>query len=442
MSSRTPNARHPRRSLRRTGFIGALGVSLVAAAFAATISAGPASAHDDDDPAPPNGTVANLIVLGTGEHGSYAERFGATGTSEARQSIGNARNSCVMATSSTVLEFTSTGLGAGLKAGSIGSAEAKSGLACGQVNTSGSETLTMKLAAGTFADLAVLDIEVQKNVVVRATTFVGSTAVGQFELQSGTSGGATPDPAGAVVSLCNRGASSSGPNSSSSDNCRWVIDGAVFDRIQLKAAAAGQFSLEGGADGASIPATGATPAGLPTNVSYFRQAVPCTASNSTFTFTGSGTPTGSVTRGENADGTDCLFIPVTLTPGAGTLELVKTGAPYSQFIVDVTWTANLNELAKVTEVDFGNVSQAMELCPSALRNPATGALVDLDEATLPDDPTALRAALSALGIEDMDGDVNTPVQYSCSGIRTPTWNGSGYNVTEQIYLLGDVVWRG
>ncbi len=158
-------------------------------------------------------------------------------------------------------------------------------------------------------------------------------------------------------------------------------------------------------------------------------------------------PRVSLTRLDDAvPGATCEPLPYTLTTDTDSLTFHKTGADAAQFVLTVEWQTALEPPAKTdTFVDFELVpgfEVLMPTCPTAVRAPGSGDLVGLSGLT---DFTP--AALAALGIVDQDGVADNDItQFACVGSRysqlvsevsgTPT-----YLVTEEIYLLGDVIMR-
>ncbi len=135
--------------------------------------------------------------------------------------------------------------------GSLGVKEKKSGTSCYQVNApsaSRSSSASARECAPRSARTpspraAYLDVELKGSARVLATAKLGSTVVGTYEVQSGSSIG-LPTPADHTPFVCTS-SSDSGPDSGINDNCRWPIsapswlgadDGVNFDTLTLKAA--------------------------------------------------------------------------------------------------------------------------------------------------------------------------------------------------------------
>jgi hypothetical protein len=152
----------------------------------------------------------------------------------------------------------------GMGSTSIGVYNGKTGVPCERVSADAFESLTLTLGVYTRTTLGAnafdrleLDIEVKKDARVKLTTYVAGSISRIYELRTGASiipgeglnpalDGTLPasNPANRIVNCLAR--SDSGPDSGSSDNCRWTIDdlGQAF-KIE---ALAGEFSLEGGGD--------------------------------------------------------------------------------------------------------------------------------------------------------------------------------------------------
>ena len=233
--------------------------------------------------------------------------------------------------------------------GSIGVKEKKSGTSCYQVNSVTTESLKLALGTGVAGALgpdavatsAYLDVELKGGVRILATATLKGQPVGTWELQSGSER-STPPTAGAVEFECNP-AADSGADSNVSDNCRWPIsgpswlgdDGKVFDTLTLEAKA-GSFSLEGGADGAVLPAP---PYPTTPNASIIEIAAD-TLDCGTATPTepaGGQAPSVSVFRLQNANGPACDLIPYSLDNGPNLARFLKSldSETSAQFIWDI-----------------------------------------------------------------------------------------------------------
>lgn len=158
----------------------------------------------------------------------------------------------------------------------------------------------------------------------------------------------------------------------------------------------------------------------------------------------------AVQRLDNADGSACTAVPYTLTTDQESLQFLKQGSPYAQFIATVEWRYELEPPTKTTTyVDFELVPGGYELnmppCPAAVKK--NGKLVGLSSLE-----SITAESLLALGITDMDGlprlddpTDNGLVQYACVGSRSNRFvNTPGdehYLLTEMIYILGDIFIR-
>jgi hypothetical protein len=213
------------------------------------------------------------------------------------------------------------------------------GTPCSRVSV-GEQPLKLTLAgqlAGTVALRADLDIEVKANAQIEATLKRGTTVVGTWTLRSGsfaqgnTAVGSNPFDCGAR--------SDSGPDAGAADNCLWAVGSPAtpFDSIELRAVT-GEFSLEGGADAASLddslfhlaqlaPTGTVNCPGDPGTTDL----VPQTGTN--FSLTGS--------RAEDADRTTgCTPIDYRLAFDGDTAEFVKLGAPVpnATFLFHITFS--------------------------------------------------------------------------------------------------------
>ena len=233
--------------------------------------------------------------------------------------------------------------------GSIGVKEKKTGVSCYQVGAP-SESLELGLGSGlrsalgpdSVASSAYLDLELKGSARILATARQGTTVVGTFELQSGSSVG-KPPVATTTPFVCNTGADS-GADSGVNDNCRWPIsapswtgpdDGIYFDTLTLKALV-GSFSVEGGADGSVLP-----PAPLSTPKASILElaadTVSCGGSTETALAVGA-KPEVTIHRLDNVGATPCSAVPYTLTTADGSARFLKplTVQPTAQFVWDVT----------------------------------------------------------------------------------------------------------
>ena len=148
---------------------------------------------------------------------------------------------------------------------------------------------------------------------------------------------------------CLPGATSSAPNSRI-DNCRWVIDGALFDKIALTATA-GQFSLEGGADGTvpvnPIPANPQEPDGAdgrpPGPTSSRRPLRPRAPTHADRQHRGSSAdlPRGLCKRSAQRGR---LQLPRRQLDGhawqdddGDKVDIIKNGQPYAQYVMRIVW---------------------------------------------------------------------------------------------------------
>jgi hypothetical protein len=467
----------PAHRARRVGLTAVLAGSLVAgSAIVATTVAAPASAEDN--------AFTSLVTLQTGSTNEW-QWFPAdpTGTVLSQPIAATSTNNCTIKTpGGSVATLGGAPKGPGLRSGSIGIAEKNSGESCGQVNAPG-EVLSINLGSK-IANQAVLDLELQKNAVVLAT-LTGPSGTIYLELQTGSSitNARTPAPAGApagedvTLATCQVEASSA-PNSGSSDNCRWVID-ATFTAISLKAIK-GNASLEGGADGSVTRLSStegvqdAEPLPAAKDLTYFRVVEACTELNTLTTIAstgGTGLPTGQVKRSlTNVDGTPCLTDGLTATAkDATTVDILKKGQPYAQYIVKIGWrkaptTAALKSPAtSQTTIQFDipgttpgeralSDEEILPWCPTSLfdaatSEPVTGGGTVLKSLGTGLSDAALKAALTNLNITDMDGVDTNSVQFACIQDRDVDYvaatgtSAATFVVNDLIYVLGDLRFR-
>lgn len=453
---------------RSRALVGLAAGSVIAAGLAGVAVAPPASAAlSDVVTVAIEGTKTSMTAVGYKADGS------AEGTSQDLNISKNCNQGALVQGSLLDLSASGgTGFSVGIYGLSMGVTDSltSNGAACSQVNTSPSgETLTLKVNTPAKGALfSMLDIEVQKNVVVSAQPLMNGGPVGDpFVLRSGTSA-QTPGSA-ANTTLCNKGATSSGSNNSSTDNCKWVIfPEQRFNSLVLTASTevpGGQFSIEGGSDwsgGSKLKGSG----NLPANASYFYSGDGCTTNSSTITLTNPTTKVVSATYtpdSVNVDGTPCISTTgKTLTADTTSLTLTNPNASaFEQGTVRATWTATPGTPAKSsTDVNFvptsnanyGNYWITMPWCPSSLFNGSTRRSLT----GISSDPATAAGQLTALGLVDQDfaTSANTPLpnnnrfQYACvvsrSTVYVPPTSGTNgtFQTTDTLYLIGDVVWRG
>jgi hypothetical protein len=443
----------------------AVGV-LAAGALATSAGAGPANAAVASP-------AKDVITIDTTIATPAIRYWNSAGVEQTQQTLGNQSKGCGIKTAGASW----LALGAsmpnanpqppvGYLVGSIGVAEksASSAQSCGEVNSTGGERLTIGLGSK-VATTALLDVEVKQNAVILATAKRNGTTVAYFELQSGgsvtadgssrVSASLTPADVPHTVWACNLSADS-GSDSKANDNCGWLIS-AIFDSVQLDAIT-GSFSVEGGGDG---PVPGSrTGTGQIETVSYFTLGVPCTSANSTIQISGStfATDGSTYTRyTSNADGTECLALPTTLSRQTdGDLELTKpSGQPAMQGVVTGQWLSDPEtEAINTTEVNFvAGAPEAnwvpMPWCPSALYDAAGNPRALTGISPIPD---TAAGQLTTLGLEDQDFSVYDPAhqdadndlfQYACILGRSTSYvvSSQQFKTTDAIFLLGDVLMR-
>jgi hypothetical protein len=180
----------------------------------------------------PVGSPAGTLTLSTSSPAGITYRD-ASNAVVGTQSIATGSKCALSPASGAYLAFSANTGAASYNSGSIGVASGNktSGTACGQVNKDANEVLTVALNGATLSDAlgpikatsATLDLELKSDAWIRANLFDGTTPVGSFELQSGSSVGKPANVGGDPVFACSS-KSDSGPDSGAGDNCRWVID--------------------------------------------------------------------------------------------------------------------------------------------------------------------------------------------------------------------------
>lgn len=390
------------------------------------------------------------------------------GVPEATQSLAGSNN-CLLVTDESLMKFdgfvgTSTTDKASFYQSHIGVAEKTSGTSCGRVSAPG-EKLYLALnpakvkgsVSSLLASSANLDVELKSSARILATAFRDGVAVGYYELQSGNSVGTTsPLPGGVTPNQVFRctGSTDSGPDAGLADDCRWPIstpswtgadDGIYFDALTLQPVS-GEFSLEGGADGVVLPAP---PAGFPQAGNLFELVEPIdgtlTCNAQTETEPGSSTaPEITVTRLDNASPTEtCTLIPYTLRNSDSSARFLKplTSQTTAQFVMTMVWTipATSSLPLPVTTVDFESPDPRTGIpvgwCPDAQfsGNTLTGIADPLNNAAAPD----LDNALSGKQFACLGTQTSKVVQGTVAG----SLSDDTVQVTEQIYVLGDVFLR-
>jgi len=439
MTSGVPSS-NPRSHHGRRAGLGLLAGALVAGGVVVGTTASPAVA----DPPP----LTNTVTIESNGTSVSALLYDDAGTATSQLLSG--RRCTDTDTAGPNLWVTGAGNGSGFATGiyngSIGVAEPKSGngTSCSQVNAP-SETLTFSLnASGTrnvVATKAVLDVEVQKDVVVVAQAKLGTANVGgPVRLASGAS---ATDPAPSGTTNCNPGSTSSSSNNNSSDNCRWTITPAGdFDTLVLSTAtnSPGQFSIEGGSDWAGgSQARDAN--GLPANASYFALRDVLNCGESTFTLQTDGTiPQASIRRLGNSDGSTCTgFTYDFFRSGVGQVNFVKPYTKQSevvQFMMDLKFPITTSELAILPKVDFGfhNI-EGEEGTPRPLKWCDTVGY---------DSTTGLPTGLTTPPTTDLESGADFPgVQFACMATSEVERDGAGKPTfwVQSIYVHGDAYAR-
>ncbi len=285
---------------------------------------------------PPSYEQTGLISLEiSGSESGTAVLNGAT-----TQTLGTGQGCAYTSTGPEVLAISGSDLGPGIANGSIGVQAKRNGRNCGQID--GAERLTIALGGAAPSDEAVfraeLDLELQQDAVVVATTYLEGAQVGAYTLFTGEN-----IPAGVVPSnpvsatdaspnvACNP-QSSSGPNSSASDNCRFVLEPTVvFDTLVLTTSA-GKASLEGGADGTAVATGGQGPGSL----FFLAEAPDGILDCGDVVSVSDGSLGGVVTRLDNAGGTPCDLKPYTFDINGNQVEFEPTGFTGARYSAGIT----------------------------------------------------------------------------------------------------------
>ena len=412
------------------------------------------------------------ITLETGANDRVQFDADRSGTAERTQAL-SGTNKCALNTDGSILGIkgfvgTSTINKISFGSDSIGVAEKTSGQSCIQVGAP-SEKIELKLNATNVKDdlgplvasSAYLDLELKQSARILATASLTGdpTSTRYFELQSGSTVGApnTTLPGGVTpssIATCTNSADS-GPDSGVGDNCRWAIsvpswlgadDLVYFDTLTLQAVN-GSFSLEGGSDGL-VP--GAPPEGLPQRASLIELNTVADGilgcGGATDLREGSGdTPDVQVRRLENLGETDpnlCVEIPYTLRNSAKTGQFLKPldQQVNAQFVVDFLWTIPVepdvvvNGVATPVPADLPLTSVDFE---------ATGGRGEIPLGWCPD-PIVVDGVLQGIAnpstVVDMEPALDNK-QYACIGVHRPEVVGDEVQISEQIYLIGDVRFR-
>jgi hypothetical protein len=400
-------------------------------------------------------SIGNLSLSTAATAGSIT-RFDESGDPVGTaQTLSPGRN-CLLTTDGSLLGITGNFTGASFANGSIGVAEKKSGQSCSQVGAP-NEVLTLTLNPSVkgwgnpaFIESAALDIEAKQSARIVATAWIGQEKVGDFELQSGATQGTPSEVGGAIVFPCNA-AADSGPDSGASDNCRWPIErnGLRFTSLTLEAKN-GSFSLEGGADG---PGTEPSVFQLVQRADGTLKCPTTTSTDGTESIVQAldgDKPEVRVRRIGNADASTCESLPYTLAHGSGLATFYKplNIETRAQFIVSLIWrfpaqpyttipaTTKTPAYQKPAPADLPATTIDFEV-PGEPEAVAMGWCVDPKFST----PDRLEGINNPLSAPDMEPNL-PETQHACIGTRVAksvkgTDGKDYYEVSEQIYLLGD-----
>jgi hypothetical protein len=313
-----------------------------------------------------------------------------------------------------------------------GNAGGGRGVPCSRV-TAPAQTLVWRLnAAGPLADYtatsAVFNVEMKGNAIAVGTFYLDGVLVGERRLGSGSN--ASPGTPCA-------GSSDSGSDAGPNDNCNWVIEDILFDEVRFTAAA-GEYSLEGGAD---YP----VPEDFRSSITLTDAAIlDCNATGDSFTM--SDADAGLVVSGvrlENFDGSPCVSILYRLAATADddSVSFVKDpdAQPFAQYVFDIDWepeAATLNPAPTqiVFDTDLTATPRNVEIC--------TGQPVDANGNVVAGDDPALAGFTgidtSVGGADDM-APGNGFFEYACvlnEGINY--LGGDQMVVSQRIYVAGDL----
>ena len=206
-----------------------------------------------------------------------------------------------------------------------------SGVPCARVDAT--EDLTVSLIGVPVADAVDLDLELKGSAKVKIEIFSGGALVGSYEIRSGSSvveGEGTDSTEGvpfmvtvtdeAPIGNCNN-SSDSGPDSGANDNCYVSIrPTSTFDAIKFSPLV-GEMSLEGSADFAGNPEFDTI-----FYLSSFDGMLGCDPENNTAPFEEDAV-TGTFTRFENSDGSECVEKPFNLDVEFGEGDEVVSFVP-------------------------------------------------------------------------------------------------------------------
>lgn len=224
-------------------------VLAVIAALAVVLAVAPAIGQEESS------TDGEELHLHIGTDGKYFRHVAADGGEISTQPLPEPDRCELRDVDGDLAALTANNRGVGIFEISIGvKSTGAQGTPCGRVD--GNDRLTLTLGDGLIADSGELDLELKGNAHVVIELFLHGTQVGDtFEVISGTSGSSeasvtlTPD---STAGSC-RGASDSGPDSGSNDNCRVILQpGVMFNGIELSVEQ-GEMSLEGSGDFGNDP---------------------------------------------------------------------------------------------------------------------------------------------------------------------------------------------
>lgn len=320
------------------------------------------------------------LQLGAGDHFRFQPPDGAGGylPFTAQQSISTSSGCRLALGGAPLVSFSSSGNFVGFVDDGIGvrSSGEGNGQPCGLIDGDKNEKLTMRLESaldGKVIDFAEVDVEGKFGVSFKIEGFLGSSTTPLKTEMYSTA------PAG----------SDSGPDSGDGDNFRvrfprtgtTTVDRLVFSIVGTT----GSASLHGGADGTAAcdtddsaacnPSLGNTIDPTPTSDSLFHLLdvdglLDCDDNGAGgVTQGGDGTPTTTIERFDNRDGSQCVAIPFNQDSFVeGTNQFIVfqkdlLSQPTAQFLWTAVWVAEGGQYQETeTQFDFGNGFQPLQLC--------------------------------------------------------------------------------
>lgn len=438
------------------------GASLIATLGVVTLGSLPAANATGEIE---GGTITLSTVYGN--PGSGSATFTPPGSGTARtETYGRGSRCALTQTGSDVLNFASSPSGAdgtpGFGYGGIGvsSLNKRSGNACSQVNSdvdnSGTdEALTIQLNGAATTSVfgpgkaygAQLDLEIKGNARLVITTSDSGTAGRTYTVYSGTAAtGITPS---ATSIVCNSGASDTGPDSTSGDNCAVRFGAAsvaaavpadYFTSLTIEAQA-GSFSLEGGSDWGAAAAS---------NRTVFRLAtvpdglINCPDDNHAEKLDPSYATWGiEVDRMANGDGTDCIALPYALVTDGTSAKFLKPidQQPTAQFVITLKHLGTTANPPGIVQYDWedGNGPKDLAKCGDAYYSGVQGGSGDETDLALIVGGAEPVIDYVALKANVADASSLAGYQHACVFAQTSqALDGGSVLSIDYLYLTGDI----